>query len=208
MDLPIRCDHMNRPQLKAVCVFCGSRDGANPNFLAASETLGKQCADQDIRVVYGGASIGMMGAVARATMDAGGKVTGIVPKFLTEMEPQLDDLTEVILTSTMHERKIKMYERSDAFVIMPGGIGTLDETMEILTWRQLEVHAKPVIIANIDNYWAPFLSLLDHVIAEGYAGENIRDLYRTVSSVDEILPAIEEDLAALPPQNQADGTTL
>ncbi len=201
MDLPIRCDHMNRPQLTAVCVFCGSRDGANPNFLKASKLLGRQCADQNIRVVYGGAGIGMMGAVAQSALDAGGDVTGIVPKFLTEMEPQLDSLSDIILTDTMHDRKIKMYEISDAFVIMPGGIGTLDETMEILTWRQLGVHAKPVIIANLDNYWAPFLTLMDHVIAEGYAGENVRDLYRTVDKVEEILPAIEEELASLPPQN-------
>lgn len=202
MDLPIRCDHQNRPQLTAVCVFCGSRDGKNLKFLNASKTLGRQCAERKIRVVYGGAGIGMMGAVAQAALDAGGDVTGVVPKFLTEMEPQLDSLTDIVLTETMHERKIKMYEESDAFVIMPGGIGTLDETMEILTWRQLEVHDKPVIIANLENYWAPFLTLMDHVIGEGYAGENVRDLYRTVSTVDEILPAIQEDLAALPPQGK------
>ena len=201
MDLPIRCDHKNRPQLTAVCVFCGSRDGTNPNFLKASKTLGRQCAEQNIRVVYGGAGIGMMGAVAQSALNAGGEVTGIVPNFLTEMEPQLDSLSDIVLTDTMHDRKIKMYEVSDAFVIMPGGIGTLDETMEILTWRQLGVHAKPVIIANLDNYWAPFLTLMDHVIAEGYAGENVRDLYRTVNKVDEILPVIEEELASLPPQN-------
>ncbi len=198
MDLPIRCDHMNRPQLTAVCVFCGSRDGINPNFVNASIALGQECAQRDIRVVYGGAGVGMMGAVAKAALDEGGAVTGIVPKFLTEMEPQLDGLTDVRLTETMHERKILMYKMSDAFVIMPGGIGTLDETMEILTWRQLQVHDKPVIIANLEGYWDPFLDLMEHVIGEGYAGENVRDLYRTVSTVEEILPAISEDLAALP----------
>ena len=195
MDLPIRCDHKNRPQLTAVCVFCGSRDGVNPNFMKASNTLGRQCARNDIRVVYGGAGIGMMGEVARAALDAGGKVTGIVPKFLTEMEPKLDGLDEFILTETMHDRKIKMYEISDAFVIMPGGIGTLDETMEILTWRQLGVHAKPVIIANLDNYWDPFVKIIDHVIAEGYAGENVRGLYRVVTSVEDILPTITDELS-------------
>ncbi len=198
MDLPLRCDHKNRPQLTAVCVFCGSRDGTNPSFLKASKTLGRQCANSGIRVVYGGAGIGMMGAVARSALDAGGKVTGIVPKFLTEMEPQLDGLDDFILTETMHDRKIKMYEISDAFVIMPGGIGTLDETMEILTWRQLGVHAKPVIIANLDNYWDPFLEMIDHVIEQGYAGENVRGLYRTVTSVEDILPTITNELSNIP----------
>ena len=149
--------------IKTVCVYCGSGPGTNPRFVEAAIALGKVFAENDIRLVYGGGSVGLMGAVAKSTLDHGGKVTGIIPEFLRARENALTRVQEMIVTPDMHERKRLMFERSDAFVALPGGVGTLEELVEQLTWQQLGRHAKPVLLANIDDFWEPLLALLAHM---------------------------------------------
>jgi uncharacterized protein (TIGR00730 family) len=140
-------------KIKTVCVYCGSGPGTNPHFVEAAIALGKALAENGIRLVYGGGSIGLMGAIAKSVLDHGGTVTGIIPDFLTTRENALKRVQEMIVTPDMHERKRLMFERSDAFVALPGGIGTLEELVEQLTWQQLGRHAKPVLLANIDGFW-------------------------------------------------------
>ena len=133
-----------------------------------------------------------MGEVARATMAAGGRVTGIVPDFLRHIEPHAEHITELIITQTMHERKARMFTLSDAFVSLPGGVGTLEETVEILTWAQLKLHTKPIILVNVRNYWDPLVALLDSIIDGRFAAKNLRDLITVVQTPDEVLPTILE----------------
>ena len=139
-------------KIKTVCVYCGSGPGTNPRFVEAAIALGKALAESGIRLVYGGGSIGLMGAVATSVLDHGGTVTGIIPDFLTSRENALTRIQEMIVTPDMHERKRLMFERSDAFVALPGGIGTLEELVEQLTWQQLGRHSKPILLANIDGF--------------------------------------------------------
>lgn len=158
-------------KLDSLCVYCGSQPGNHPHYMRAGETLGTAMADAGIRLVYGGGLHGVMGAVAKAVLAAGGEVTGIIPQFLITKEASetgLASLTEVIITEDMHERKHAMFERSDGFVTLPGGIGTLEEIVEILTWAQLGRHEKPVCLANIDGFWNPLLSLIDHMREAGF----------------------------------------
>ena len=152
-------------QIKTVCVYCGSGPGTNPRFVEAAIALGKVFAENNIRLVYGGGSIGLMGAVAKSVLDHGGTVTGIIPDFLRARENALTRVQEMIVTPDMHERKRLMFERSDAFVALPGGIGTLEELVEQMTWQQLGRHTKPVLLANIDDFWEPLLALLTHMRA-------------------------------------------
>ncbi|MGF1455589.1 MAG: TIGR00730 family Rossman fold protein [Alphaproteobacteria bacterium] len=176
---------------KAVCVYCGSSAGADPRFKAAAETLGRQCAESGIDLVYGGGKLGLMGATADAALKAGGRVTGIIPDFLKAVEVQFEDVTELLVTQSMHERKQLMFERSDAFIALPGGIGTLEETIEMLTWAQLGRHGKPIVLVNIAEYWTPLLTLLDHMVAQAFVGESARDLWTAVDDVEAVLPAVE-----------------
>ena len=166
-----------------VCVYCGSGLGRNPAYTAAARTLGAAFADNNIGLVYGGGSLGLMGEVARATLDHGGRVTGIIPSFLVEKEAMMRDVDEMIVTEDMHERKRLMFERSDAFVALPGGVGTLEELVEQLTWVQLGRHTKPVIVANIDGFWTPFLALLTHMKTDTFIRPGL-DVRFTV--VDEV----------------------
>ena len=152
-------------KIKTVCVYCGSGPGTNPRFIEAATAFGKALAENGVGLVYGGGSIGLMGAVAKSTLDHGGTVTGIIPDFLTKRENALGGAQELIVTHDMHERKRLMFERSDAFVALPGGIGTLEELVEQLTWQQLGRHSKPILIANIDGFWEPLLALLTHMRA-------------------------------------------
>src|ERR1700676_5530141 len=156
--------------IRTVCVYCGSGPGTNPRFIEAAIALGRILAEHGIRLVYGGGSIGLMGAIATSVLDHGGSVTGIIPDFLTARENALTRVQEMIVTPDMHERKRLMFERSDAFIALPGGIGTLEELVEQLTWQQLGRHSKPILIANIDNFWEPLLSLLAHMRARQFIG--------------------------------------
>lgn len=188
MNISTTIDRPAQTGLSSLCVFCGSKEGNDPAYKKSAEMLGRALAKAKIKLVYGGAGIGIMGAIANATLTAGGQVTGVVPSFLTEMEPQLDDVTDLIKTDTMHERKMIMYDLSDAFAVFPGGIGTLDETMEVLTWRYLQVHAKPIILVNIDGYWDPFITLMDHVVERGFASQETRDQLHVVDCFEQVIP--------------------
>ena len=179
---------MNR--IKTVCVYCGSGPGTNPRFVEAAIALGKTFAENNVRLVYGGGSVGLMGAVATSALDHGGKVTGIIPGHIVEMEVAHQTLTELIVVQTMHERKKMMFDRSDAFVILPGGMGTLDEMLEILTWKQLGLHDKPVILANIDGYWDRLLAVIDHGVAGGFIRPKHARLLQEVRDIPAIFAAL------------------
>jgi uncharacterized protein (TIGR00730 family) len=177
-------------KIKTICVYCGSGPGTNPRFVEAALALGKALAENGIRLVYGGGSIGLMGAVATSVLDHGGTVTGIIPDFLTSRENALTRVQELIVTPDMHERKRLMFERSDAFVALPGGIGTLEELVEQLTWQQLGRHTKPVLLANIDGFWEPLLVLLAHMRATEFIRPTLQVDILKAERVEEILPRL------------------
>ncbi|RUZ94851.1 TIGR00730 family Rossman fold protein [Mesorhizobium sp. M7A.F.Ca.US.001.02.1.1] len=157
--------------IRSVCVYCGSSPGRDEIYIKAGHLLGRSIAKAGLRLVYGGGTKGIMGAVAEGALKAGGKVTGIIPRFLINKEASetaLDRLDELLITDNMHERKHKMFEKSDAFVALPGGIGTVEEIVEIMTWGQLGHHRKPIVFANVKGFWDPMLALLDHMAAEGF----------------------------------------
>jgi uncharacterized protein (TIGR00730 family) len=175
--------------IRNICVYCGSGPGLNPAYVAAAKSLGKSLAAADVGLVYGGGSLGLMGEVARSTLEHGGRVTGIIPGFLSNKEQMLKDVNELIVTENMHERKMLMFERSDAFVALPGGIGTLEELVEQLTWSQLGRHAKPIIVANINGFWAPFLSLLAHMKSDAFIRPGLELGFVVVDKAEKIVPA-------------------
>jgi uncharacterized protein (TIGR00730 family) len=179
------------PKISSVAVFCGSRLGTNPAFQSAADELGTGLGQRGIHLVYGGAEIGMMGVVARAALAAGGEVTGVIPAFMEELEKPLVNVTRTIMTRTMHDRKWKMYELSDAFVIMPGGMGTFDETFEVITWRQLMRHDSPIIICNVGNWANNLIALIKSAIAQGFATPTVLDFIRVADSVPEVLALLE-----------------
>jgi uncharacterized protein (TIGR00730 family) len=179
---------MNR--IKTVCVYCGSGPGTNPRFVEAANALGKILAENDIRLVYGGGSVGLMGAVAKSVLDHGGSVTGIIPDFLRARENALTRVQEMIVTPDMHERKRLMFERSDAFVALPGGVGTLEELVEMLTWQQLGRHAKPILLANIDGFWEPLMALLTHMRTAQFIRPNLEIDILKAERVEDILPRL------------------
>jgi uncharacterized protein (TIGR00730 family) len=175
--------------VRNICVYCGSGPGTNPAYVATARALGQSLAAADIGLVYGGGSLGLMGEVAKSTIAHGGRVTGIIPAFLSKKEQMLQDANELIVTDNMHERKMLMFERSDAFVALPGGIGTLEELVEQLTWSQLGRHTKPIIVANIDGFWAPFLALLKHMKSEAFIRPGLELGFVVVDRADQIVPA-------------------
>ena len=177
--------------MRAVAVFCGSRNGSDPAFAQAADALGRGLAARGIRLVYGGGGIGIMGIVARATLGNGGVVTGVIPRFLMELELSHPDLSELVVVDDMHTRKRVMFERADAFVVLPGGLGTLDEAMEIITWRQLARHDKPVIAVNVAGYWEAFRAVVDNVVRHGFADPDAAGLFSVVESVEDLFSAIE-----------------
>lgn len=190
-------------QLNSICVYCGSGPGLNPAFVEAADALGQAMAAEGIRLVYGGGSLGLMGAVATAVLDHGGQVTGIIPDFLKQRELALGRVQEMVVTRDMHERKQLMFERADAFVALPGGIGTLEELVEQLTWAQLGRHKKPIVIANIDRFWDPLATLLDHMrdLAFIRAGLNVTPLL--VDRIEDVIPRIRAAMHPLPEAEKA-----
>lgn len=184
--------------IKTVCVYCGSGPGTNPRFVEAAIAFGKTLAEDGIRLVYGGGSIGLMGAVAQSVLDHGGAVTGIIPEFLTNRENALKRVQELIVTPDMHERKRLMFEHSDAFVALPGGIGTLEELVEQLTWQQLGRHTKPVLLANIDGFWEPLLALLAHMRETEFIRPNLQVDILKAERVEDILPRLRAAAARAP----------
>jgi uncharacterized protein (TIGR00730 family) len=178
--------------IRTVCVYCGSGSGTNPKFAKAAVQFGKDLAEAGIGLVYGGGSVGLMGAVATSVLDNGGRVTGIIPEFLTAKENALPRVQELIVTQNMHERKQLMFERSDAFVAFPGGIGTLEELVEQLTWAQLGRHNKPILMANIDGFWEPLLGLIDHMRSTQFIRPGLTVHLLTADNVGQILPKLQE----------------
>jgi uncharacterized protein (TIGR00730 family) len=191
-------------QIHAVAVFCGSRTGKDPAYRAAAQALGHGLAQAGIRLVYGGGRIGLMGVMADAALQAGGKVTGVIPEFLSRREVAHAAVSELIVTDSMHSRKQRMFEASDAFISLPGGLGTLDETIEIITWRQLRLHDKPILICDVTGSAAPFLATIEAAIAADFATSATRALYEVVAGV----PAALQRLAHLHRAAQSEAARL
>ncbi|WP_113156238.1 TIGR00730 family Rossman fold protein [Nitratireductor sp. OM-1] len=197
--------------IESVCVYCGSSNGRDESHFQAGLTLGRGLADAGLRLVYGAGTKGIMGAVARGTMDAGGKVTGIIPKFLIRREAnevELTELDELIVTEDMHQRKHGMFERADAFVALPGGIGTLEEIVEIMTWAQLARHEKPMVFANIGGFWNPLLTLIEHMKQEGFVHSDHRVCPIVVDRAEDIVPAILKAAATRTAGDEGDTATI
>jgi uncharacterized protein (TIGR00730 family) len=191
---PHSTQRSSKHPVRSVCVYCGSGHGNNPAYAAAAQVLGQSLAEAGIGLVYGGGSLGLMGEVARATLAAGGHVTGIIPAFLTEREHMLKEVNDLIVTRDMHERKQLMFDHSSAFVALPGGVGTLEELVEQLTWSQLGRHAKPIVVANIAGFWTPFLSLLAHMRNETFIRPGLEVRFKVVDEAAEIVPALNAAL--------------
>ena len=183
---------------RKLCVYCGSGNGRNPAYLAAARTLGKAMADAGIGLVYGGGSLGLMGEVARSVLENSGHVTGIIPEFLANRERMLTDVNELVVTADMHERKMTMFARSSGFVALPGGLGTLEELAEISTWAQLGQHHKPIILCNVEGYWDPLVTLLDHMRAERFIREGLEFGMDVVNRAEDVVPAFDYRLKVTP----------
>jgi uncharacterized protein (TIGR00730 family) len=188
----------HRPALQTICVYCGSGAGQNPAYVEAARKLGQTLAGARIGLVYGGGDLGLMGTVARAVLENGGHVTGIIPGFLSEREGMFIEVQELIVVDDMHQRKHLMFERSDAFVALPGGIGTLEEFVEQLTWTQLGRHMKPIVLANIEGFWNPLLELFSRMGAEGFIRPGAELKMTVADRIEDILPAIESKLKPYP----------
>ena len=178
-------------KIESVCVYCGSNGGSDPAFVSAAETLGREIAEAGVRLVYGGGKGGLMGAVARAVLENGGFVTGIIPDFLRERELMLDEAQDLRVVADMHSRKRMMFESADAFVALPGGIGTLEELVEQLTWVQLQRHRKPVLIADVAGFWRPLLSLFEHMREKGFIESAFEVNYLVAERIYDVLPMLE-----------------
>jgi uncharacterized protein (TIGR00730 family) len=192
-------------ELRNLCVYCGSSDAVAPHFLEAAFSLGRLIGLAGLGLIYGGGRGGLMGRVADGVLTGGGRVTGIIPQHLSCREVAHGALTELIIVDSMHERKQRMAERADAFVILPGGFGTLDEMFEIITWRQLGLHDKPILLVDLDGFWQPLERLIDHVTEHGFVSKGNRSLYLRVKQIEEVLPALA---AALPPMRPLVGDLL
>lgn len=186
---------------RSVCLFCGSSDLSDPAYIAAARAFGEQTALAGWRLVYGGGGVGLMGASARAAHQAGGRVLGVMPGFLRSRERLFDEVETVIVPS-MHERKTIMYDQSDAFVVAPGGIGTLEEAIEVLSWKRLDLHSKPVIFLNVKGFWEPLLAVMEHTIAEGMTPTSFRKAWVVCETVEaaiklmqtaEAVPGLQHD---------------
>ena len=187
-------------RLDSVCVFCGSSESAAPAFLRAAADLGRALAAADLQMVYGGGGVGLMGACARAAHEAGGRVLGIIPDFLVGREQALETVEHVVV-SNMHERKMMMFERSDAFLVLPGGIGTLEEVVELLSWRRLDLHAKPVVFYNPDGFWQPLFDLFQHTVDAHLTPAEFMDAWTAVDRIEDVVPALlDMATASTPPK--------
>jgi uncharacterized protein (TIGR00730 family) len=179
--------------IRSICVYCGSQPGRDQSFIDAGRILGKSIAENHLRLVYGGGTKGIMGAVASGVLSHGGRVTGIIPEFLMDMEAtrhSLGQLSELIVTPDMHDRKHKMFERSDAFVTLPGGIGTLEEIVEIMTWAQLGRHRKPIVLVNVNGFWDPLMTLVQHMAEAGFIHTAHLVQPLVIDAPEEVVPAL------------------
>lgn len=185
-------------EVKALCVYCGASDAVDPRHMEAARALGRTAAGRGIEIVFGGGRVGLMGAVASGALEAGGRVTGIIPEHLQTREHPHPGITRLLVVDSMHTRKRRMFELSDAFCILPGGMGTLDETFEIVTWRQLGLHDKPIVLVNLGGYWDPLLTMIEHQAAAGYVRPQHMKILRVVRQIDTVFDA----LAAAPAPTQ------
>ena len=183
---------MTHSPIKSVCVFCGASNAVAKHFMEEANKLGRMIAENKLHMVYGAGDCGLMGASADGALAAGGTVTGIFPRILEGLEAEHKHLTETIIVNDMHTRKFMMFERSDAFIILPGGFGTMDETFEVITWKQLHTHSKPIILYNYNNYWDQWVKMTDHFIENGFASDRTRSMYRVVNTLPEIFEALQE----------------
>jgi hypothetical protein len=181
--------------IRSLCVYCASSETIPDEHRQCARELGRLLAESDIHLITGGGHVGLMGETADAALAAGGKVTGIIPRFIKQWDVDHCGLTQLIEVESMHERKQKMFDMSDAFATLPGGLGTLDETLEIITWKHLGLHDRPLFLIEPDDYWKPFHNLFEHMIATGYASEKCRDLYTVVEGAGGMIAA----LGTLPP---------
>ena len=180
--------------IRNLCVYCGASTGNAPSFAAAAQGLGALMAEKAVGLVYGGGRVGMMGVIADAVLRGGGKVTGIIPRHLLAKEVGHDGATELIVVESMHERKSRMSELADAFAVLPGGLGTLDETFEIITWKQLRLHDKPIVVIDVDGYWKPLEHLIKSIVGCGFAHDDYTKLFTVVPGIKDVFPT----LAAMP----------
>jgi hypothetical protein len=180
---------MGDTRLDSVCVFCGSSDAAAPALLASAADLGRILAREGLGLIYGGGGVGLMGACAKAAHEAGGQVLGIIPHFLKERERRLD-IVETVVVDSMHERKMMMFERADGFVVLPGGIGTLEEVVELLSWRRLDLHGKPVVFYNPGGFWEPLFALFQHTVDQNLTPPSFMASWASVDTVEAIVPAL------------------
>jgi len=191
-------------EITSICVYCGSGHGLDPAFSQAATDLGRAMAENGVRLVYGGGNVGLMGAVARAVLDHGGHVTGIIPEFLRARELMIADAQELVVVPDMHTRKQMMFDRADAFVALPGGVGTLEELVEQMTWSQLGQHRKPILVADIAGFWRPFLSLLDHMREQGFVRAGFDVNYLVAERTADIIPMIRAAAANAEPDQAAE----
>ena len=185
------------PKLTSVCVYCASSNAADPAYLQAAEQFGAILAQNGVRLVYGGGGVGLMGATARGAHGAGGKVLGVMPAFLQNRE-MLYDAVETVVVQSMHERKQIMFEQSDAFAILPGGVGTLEEIVELMSWRRLELHRKPMVFYSPNGFWDPLFTLIDHTIDQNLTPAWFRGAWRSVGNIEEVLPTMQQMATAGP----------
>ena len=190
-------------RLSSVCVYCGSGLGSNPIHAEAARILGRSMAEAGVRLVYGGGSVGLMGTLARAVLDAGGAVTGIIPGFLQNRERPMHELTELVVTDDMHARKMLMFQRADAFVALAGGVGTLEELVEQMTWAQLGRHQKPVLLANIAGFWDPLVRLLEAMRRENFIRSDLEVALLVAKQAEDIVPMLQRAVAARPRAEEA-----
>lgn len=179
---------------KSICVFCGARSGVDPQYERAAKEFGAVFAKQNWRLVYGAGDIGLMGAVARAAQSAGAETFGVIPQHLVNWEIGKTDLTSYVVTETMHERKKVMFMNCDAAVVLPGGAGSLDEFFEVLTWRQIGLHDKPIYLLNVAEYWAPLIDLIDHVVAKDFADPSLKSFLQVVETIPDLVNALNSAL--------------
>ena len=184
-------------EIGSVGLFCGSSMGFDPAWAEAAETLGRTLAEERLRLVYGGGAVGLMGACAKAALGAGGRVLGVIPEFLRLPEVAYE-AAELVVVGSMHERKARMFHEADAFVVMPGGVGTLEEAIELLSWSRLELHKKPILFLDLGAFWRPLFGLIDHTVRQGFTPPQFADAFSSVDRVDEVLPRLREMAAAAP----------
>jgi len=178
-------------KIRSLGVFCGSKMGADAAHAETARKLGEMMVEKRVRLVYGGGAIGLMGVVAETVLEGGGEVTGVIPDFLMKYEVGNPGVTELIVVDSMHDRKRRMFEVADGFLILPGGLGTLDETFEIITWKQLQLHAKPIVVLNGNGYWRDFIRLIDKIVEGDFAHPAVRELFTVVDGLDDVFPALD-----------------